>query len=148
VNLKSAFLLSQAAARVMAERGGGKIINIASVLSFQGGILIPAYTAAKSGLAGLTRALGNEWAAKQINVNAIAPGYMITDNTATWADFLGDDIMYNTVKSYVYLKVRILFDPPATSFHVKAMEDQMSELEWRISAHRESKLPSAVPLRF
>jgi hypothetical protein len=75
-------------------------------------------------------------------------GFMITDNTATWADFLGDDIMYNTVKSYVYLKVRILFDPPATSFHVKAIEDQMSELEWRISAHRESKLPSAVPLRF
>lgn len=86
-------------------------------------------------------------------------GFMIIDNTATWADFLGDDIMYNTVKSYVYLKVRILFDPPATSFHVKAIEDQMSELEWRISAHRESKLPSAavppdavppdaVPLRF
>lgn len=82
VNLKAAFILSQAAARVMAEQGGGKIINVASVLSFQGGILIPSYTAAKSGLAGLTRALANEWAARNINVNAIAPGYMITDNTA------------------------------------------------------------------
>jgi 2-deoxy-D-gluconate 3-dehydrogenase len=82
VNLKAIFFLSQAAARVMAERGGGKIIHIASVLSYQGGILVPPYTAAKSGLAGLTRALANEWAAKGINVNAIAPGYMATDNTA------------------------------------------------------------------
>jgi 2-deoxy-D-gluconate 3-dehydrogenase len=82
VNLKAIFFLSQAAARVMAGRGGGKIIHIASVLSYQGGILVPPYTAAKSGLAGLTRALANEWAAKGINVNAIAPGYMATDNTA------------------------------------------------------------------
>jgi 2-deoxy-D-gluconate 3-dehydrogenase len=82
VNLKALFFLSQAAARVMAEQGGGKIINVASMLSFQGGILIPAYTAAKSGVAGLTRALANEWAALGINVNAIAPGYMATDNTA------------------------------------------------------------------
>ena len=82
VNLKSLFFLSQAAARVMARQGGGKIINIASMLSFQGGILVPAYTAAKSGVAGLTRALANEWAALGINVNAIAPGYMATDNTA------------------------------------------------------------------
>jgi 2-deoxy-D-gluconate 3-dehydrogenase len=82
VNLKALFFLSQAAARVMAQQGGGKIINIASMLSFQGGILIPSYTAAKSGVAGLTRALANEWAAKGINVNAIAPGYMATDNTA------------------------------------------------------------------
>jgi 2-deoxy-D-gluconate 3-dehydrogenase len=82
VNLKSLFFLSQAAARVMTGQGGGKIINIASMLSFQGGILIPPYTAAKSGVAGLTRALANEWAAKKINVNAIAPGYMATDNTA------------------------------------------------------------------
>jgi 2-deoxy-D-gluconate 3-dehydrogenase len=82
VNLKALFFLSQAAARVMAEQGGGKIIHIASMLSFQGGILIPPYTAAKSGVAGLTRALANEWAAKGINVNAIAPGYMATDNTA------------------------------------------------------------------
>ena len=82
VNLKAVFFLSQAAARVMAEQGGGKIINVASMLSFQGGILIPPYTAAKSGVAGLTRALANEWAAKGINVNAIAPGYMTTDVTA------------------------------------------------------------------
>jgi 2-deoxy-D-gluconate 3-dehydrogenase len=82
VNLKALFFLSQAAARVMARQGGGKIIHIASMLSFQGGILVPSYTAAKSGVAGLTRALANEWAAKGINVNAIAPGYMATDNTA------------------------------------------------------------------
>jgi 2-deoxy-D-gluconate 3-dehydrogenase len=82
VNLKALFFLSQAAARVMVGQGGGKIVNIASMLSFQGGILIPPYTAAKSGVAGLTRALANEWAARGINVNAIAPGYMATDNTA------------------------------------------------------------------
>jgi 2-deoxy-D-gluconate 3-dehydrogenase len=82
VNLKALFFLSQAAARVMDRQGGGKIVNIASMLSFQGGILIPPYTAAKSGVAGLTRALANEWAARGINVNAIAPGYMATDNTA------------------------------------------------------------------
>lgn len=82
VNLKALFFLSQAAARVMVEQGGGKIVNIASMLSFQGGILIPAYTAAKSGVAGLTRALANEWAAKGVNVNAIAPGYMATNVTA------------------------------------------------------------------
>ncbi|MGD9046419.1 MAG: 2-dehydro-3-deoxy-D-gluconate 5-dehydrogenase KduD [Anaerolineae bacterium] len=82
VNLKALFFLSQAAARVMDRQGGGKIIHIASMLSFQGGILIPPYTAAKSGVAGLTRAMANEWAAKGINVNAIAPGYVATDNTA------------------------------------------------------------------
>jgi 2-deoxy-D-gluconate 3-dehydrogenase len=82
VNLKALFFLSQAAARAMVEQGGGKIIHIASMLSFHGGILIPPYTAAKSGVAGLTRALANEWAARGINVNAIAPGYMATDNTA------------------------------------------------------------------
>jgi 2-deoxy-D-gluconate 3-dehydrogenase len=82
VNLKSLFFLSQAAARVMAAQGSGKIIHIASLLSFQGGILIPPYTAAKSGVAGLTRAMANEWAGRGINVNAIAPGYMATDNTA------------------------------------------------------------------
>jgi 2-deoxy-D-gluconate 3-dehydrogenase len=82
VNLKAAFFLAQAAAKVMVGQGGGKIINVASMLSFQGGILVPAYTAAKSGLAGITRALANEWASKGINVNAIAPGYMATDNTA------------------------------------------------------------------
>lgn len=82
INLKALFFLSQAAARVMDGQGGGKIINIASMLSFQGGILVPSYTAAKSGVAGLTRAMANEWAAKGIIVNAIAPGYMATDNTA------------------------------------------------------------------
>jgi 2-deoxy-D-gluconate 3-dehydrogenase len=82
INLKAAFFLSQAAARVMVTNGHGKIINIASMLSFQGGILIPSYTAAKSGIAGITRALANEWAKHGINVNAIAPGYMATDNTA------------------------------------------------------------------
>ena len=82
VDLKAAFFLAQAAARVMMSQGGGKIINIASMLSFQGGVTIPSYTAAKSGLAGITRALANEWAKHNINVNAIAPGYMATDNTA------------------------------------------------------------------
>ncbi|CDM62803.1 MULTISPECIES: 2-dehydro-3-deoxy-D-gluconate 5-dehydrogenase KduD [Rhizobium] len=81
VNLKTVFFLSQAAARHMLERGNGKIINIASLLSFQGGIRIPSYTAAKSGLAGLTRLLACEWAGKGINVNAIAPGYVVTNNT-------------------------------------------------------------------
>jgi len=82
VNLKAAFFLAQAAGRVMMSQGGGKIINIASMLSFQGGITVPSYTAAKSALAGVTRALANEWARNNVNVNAIAPGYMATDNTA------------------------------------------------------------------
>lgn len=82
VNLKAAFFLSQAVARVMTSQGSGKVINVASMLSFQGGINVPSYTAAKSGLAGITRALANEWAKHNINVNAIAPGYMATDNTA------------------------------------------------------------------
>jgi 2-dehydro-3-deoxy-D-gluconate 5-dehydrogenase len=77
--LTGAFELSQAAARVMMRQGGGKIVNIASVCSFQGGWTVPAYTAAKHGIVGLTRALANEWAAKNINVNAIAPGYFDTD---------------------------------------------------------------------
>jgi 2-deoxy-D-gluconate 3-dehydrogenase len=81
VDLKSAFFLAQAAARHMAACDGGKIINVVSMLSFQGGIRVPAYTAAKSGLAGITRALANEWAQQHINVNAIAPGYFATDNT-------------------------------------------------------------------
>jgi len=82
INLKAAFFLSQAVARVMMSQGSGKIINIASMLSFQGGITVPSYTASKSGIAGITRALANEWAKHNINVNAIAPGYMATDNTA------------------------------------------------------------------
>ncbi len=82
INLRALFFLSQAAGNVMVQQGSGKIINVASMLSFQGGILVPSYTAAKSAVAGLTRALANEWANKGINVNAIAPGYMATDNTA------------------------------------------------------------------
>ena len=81
VNLNSVFRLSQLAGRHMIERGHGKIINIASLLAFQGGITVPAYAAAKGGVAQLTKALSNEWAGKRINVNAIAPGYMRTDNT-------------------------------------------------------------------
>ncbi|ADN01386.1 2-dehydro-3-deoxy-D-gluconate 5-dehydrogenase KduD [Spirochaeta thermophila] len=82
VNLKSVFFLSQAVARRMKEQGtGGKIINIASMLSFQGGIRVPSYTASKSGVLGLTRILGNELAKYDIQVNAIAPGYIETDNT-------------------------------------------------------------------
>jgi len=82
VNLTSVFRLSQLAAQHMLSRGArGKIVNIASLLSFQGGILVPAYAAAKGGVAQLTKALANEWAPKGINVNAIAPGYMATDNT-------------------------------------------------------------------
>lgn len=83
VNLKSLFFLCQAAARQFVKQGsGGKIINIASLLAFQGGILIPSYTASKSGVRGITQLLANEWAAQGINVNAIAPGYVATDNTA------------------------------------------------------------------
>ena len=82
VNIKGAFFMAQAVGRHMIANGGGKIINIASMLSFQGGIRVPSYTASKSGIAGITRLLANEWASKNININAIAPGYMATDNTA------------------------------------------------------------------
>ena len=83
VNLRTVFFLSQAFARACVDAGKpGKIINIASMLSFLGGIRVPSYTASKSGLMGLTRALANEWAGKSINVNAIAPGYFATNNTA------------------------------------------------------------------
>jgi 2-deoxy-D-gluconate 3-dehydrogenase len=81
VNLKAVFLLSQAAARRMASRGKGKIINIASMLSFQGGIRVPSYAASKSGVVGITRLMANELAPKGININAIAPGYMATELT-------------------------------------------------------------------
>lgn len=82
INLSSVFFLSQAVVKVMIEQGrGGKIINTASLLSFQGGILVPSYTASKSGVMGLTRLMACELAKHKINVNAIAPGYMATENT-------------------------------------------------------------------
>ncbi|MBW6525128.1 2-dehydro-3-deoxy-D-gluconate 5-dehydrogenase KduD [Sphingomonas sp. RHCKR47] len=81
-NLKSVFFLCQAAGRHMIANGGGRIINIASMLTFQGGIRVPSYTASKSGIGGLTKLLANEWAKHNINVNAIAPGYIATNNTA------------------------------------------------------------------
>ena len=83
INLKTVFFLSQAVARqYLAQKSGGKIINVASMLSFQGGVRVPSYTASKSGVMGITRLMANEWAAHGINVNAIAPGYMATNNTA------------------------------------------------------------------
>ena len=81
VNLTSVFRLMQHAGRHMLARGSGKIINIASLLTFQGGITVPSYAAAKGGVGQLTKAFANEWASKGVNVNAIAPGYMDTDNT-------------------------------------------------------------------
>ena len=81
VNLKALFFTCQAFGRAALARGTGKIVNIASLLSFQGGIRVPSYTASKHGVAGLTKILANEWAAKGINVNAIAPGYIETNNT-------------------------------------------------------------------
>ena len=80
-NLKSVFFLCQAAGRHMIAQGSGRIINIASMLTFQGGIRVPSYTASKSGVGGLTKLLANEWAAKGVTVNAIAPGYIATNNT-------------------------------------------------------------------
>jgi 2-deoxy-D-gluconate 3-dehydrogenase len=82
INLDAVFFLSQRLGRGMVERGRGKIINVASLLAFQGGILVPSYTASKHAVAGLTKALANEWAPSGVNVNAIAPGYMATANTA------------------------------------------------------------------
>jgi 2-dehydro-3-deoxy-D-gluconate 5-dehydrogenase len=83
LNLKTVFFFSQAVARQFIAQGhGGKIINVASMLSFQGGVRVPSYTASKSGVTGITRLMANEWAAQRINVNAIAPGYMATNNTA------------------------------------------------------------------
>ncbi|MEO3820164.1 SDR family oxidoreductase [Plantactinospora sp. B24E8] len=86
VNLSSQFVLSREIGRSMVERGRGKIIFTASLLSFQGGITVPGYAASKSGVAGLTRALANEWAPLGVNVNAIAPGYIATDNTRALRD--------------------------------------------------------------
>ena len=83
INVKTVFFMSQAAARQFIRQGtGGRIINIASMLSFQGGIRVPSYTASKSGVMGITRLMANEWAKHRITVNAIAPGYMATNNTA------------------------------------------------------------------
>ncbi len=82
VNLDALFYLSQAAGRVMLAAGGGRVVNVASMLSFQGGVNVPAYTASKHAVAGLTKALANEWAGRGVNVNAVAPGYITTDNTA------------------------------------------------------------------
>lgn len=81
VNINSVFVLCQLFGNQMIENGGGKIINIASLLSFQGGINVPSYTASKHAVAGLTKALANEWASKNVQVNAIAPGYISTNNT-------------------------------------------------------------------
>ncbi|QAY66668.1 2-dehydro-3-deoxy-D-gluconate 5-dehydrogenase KduD [Paenibacillus protaetiae] len=86
VNLNSVFVLSQEAGKRMIAQGSGKIINIASMLSFQGGINVPGYTASKHAVAGLTKEMGNEWASKGVQVNAIAPGYMATDNTEALRD--------------------------------------------------------------
>ncbi|MFH5834899.1 2-dehydro-3-deoxy-D-gluconate 5-dehydrogenase KduD [Proteiniclasticum sp. C24MP] len=83
INLKTVFFLSQAVAKQYVKQGtGGKIVNIASMLSYQGGIRVPSYTASKSGVKGITMSMANEWAKYNININAIAPGYMATDNTA------------------------------------------------------------------
>ena len=83
INIKTVFFFCQAAAKQFIKQGsGGKIINVASMLSFQGGIRVPSYTASKSGVMGITRLMANEWAKENINVNAIAPGYMATNNTA------------------------------------------------------------------
>ena len=95
VNLKSLFFLSQAAARLFMKQGrGGKIVNIASLLSYQGGIRVPSYTSAKSGVIGLTRILANEWARHGICVNGIAPGYMVTNNTEALRN---DKTRYNAI---------------------------------------------------
>jgi 2-deoxy-D-gluconate 3-dehydrogenase len=94
VNLSSVFYLCQLVGRHMLERGSGKIINIASMLSFQGGINVPAYTASKHGVAGITKALANEWAGKGVQVNAIAPGYIRTRNTAP---LIADENRYRSI---------------------------------------------------
>jgi 2-dehydro-3-deoxy-D-gluconate 5-dehydrogenase len=86
INMDAVFELCQRFGRGMIERGYGKIVNVASLLSFQGGILVPSYTASKHAVAGITKALANEWARHGVNVNAIAPGYMATDNTQALRD--------------------------------------------------------------
>ncbi|MBL8144049.1 MAG: 2-dehydro-3-deoxy-D-gluconate 5-dehydrogenase KduD [Acidobacteria bacterium] len=94
INLSAVFRMCRAAGNHMLERGSGRIVNIASLLAFQGGINVPGYSAAKGGVAQLTKALANEWASKGITVNAIAPGYMSTDNTAA---LRADTARYNQI---------------------------------------------------
>jgi 2-deoxy-D-gluconate 3-dehydrogenase len=98
VNLSSTFRLCRAAGQSMLARGAGKIINVASLLSFQGGLRVPAYAAAKGGVAQLTKALANEWAARGVNVNAIAPGYMRTDNTRP---LIEDPVRYRDITARI-----------------------------------------------
>ena len=94
VNLTAPFILTQDFGKPMLERGAGKIIFISSLLSYQGGIRVPAYTASKSGIAGLVKAFANEWAGKGVNVNAVAPGYIVTDNTEA---LRADPIRYEAI---------------------------------------------------
>ena len=94
VNLSSQFLLSREIGKEMINRGSGKIIFIASLLTFQGGITVPGYAASKGGIGQLTKALANEWASKGINVNAIAPGYIATDNTEALRN---DEVRYKAI---------------------------------------------------
>lgn len=98
VNLNAQFVLSQAIGAQMVGRGSGKVVFIASLLSFQGGITVPGYTASKSGLLGLTRALANEWAGRGVNVNAVAPGYVATDNTE---QLRADEIRYREITNRI-----------------------------------------------
>jgi 2-deoxy-D-gluconate 3-dehydrogenase len=94
LNMNTVFFLSQLVGKHMIERGSGKIISIASMLTYQGGINVPGYTASKHAVAGITKALANEWAGKGINVNAIAPGYMLTNNTAP---IVADENRYKSI---------------------------------------------------
>jgi len=94
VNLTAPFILTQDFGKPMLERGTGKVIFISSLLSYQGGIRVPAYTASKSGIAGLVKAFANEWAGKGVNVNAVAPGYIVTDNTEA---LRADPIRYEAI---------------------------------------------------
>ncbi len=94
LNMNTVFFLSQLVGKHMIERGSGKIISIASMLTYQGGINVPGYTASKHAVAGITKALANEWAGKGINVNAIAPGYMVTNNTAP---IIADENRYKSI---------------------------------------------------
>ena len=94
VNLTAPFILTQDFGKPMLERGAGKVVFISSLLSYQGGIRVPAYTASKSGIAGLVKAFANEWAGKGVNVNAVAPGYIVTDNTEA---LRADPIRYEAI---------------------------------------------------